>query len=771
MSEPAPPFTDTLLTRSQIDLSNCDREPIHIPGSIQPHGVLLAVRETDWTVRQVSANTEAAFGAGPAALLGAPLAEVLGDEETGRLKEVAAGMLDEVPHYLSSVASGPDGRLWERLMHRRNGFLILEYENWQGAVDAPLIELHAAVRATMSQLQAAKSLTAFCQTAAERLRAFTGFDRVMVYRFLDDGSGHVFAEARREDLEPFLGLHYPASDIPAQARELFRKSWLRLLPDTACEPTAMLAAEPGAAPLDMSFAAIRSISPIHMEYLQNMGVHGSMSISIVEDNQLWGLFACHHYSPKYVPHATRMACEFLASMLSLQVSKREEADASDYRLRLAQWNSRLREEMAAQEDVVDALAGPAGMPGELAGDGAAVLLDGNWRLMGATPSQAQLDALVRRLDERPEEVVQASRQMVADMPELGFDPAVAAGMLAVRLTKFKPEYLFWFRREYAQQIHWAGDPSKPVGVGPRGDRLTPRKSFELWVTESRGRSRPWQRWEVEAAMELRRTVVDTIVRRVQKLMLLNAELQRSNSELDSFAYVASHDLKEPLRGIRHLTHFINEDMGPSLPAEGAEMLATIRHLSDRMELLLDSLLHYSRVDRLDLHHVDVNMQAELEYALVVLAPRLQESGVEVRVPRPLPVVRGDHAQVGEILQNVLSNAVKYQDPDKSEHWLEVTWSEPTEEELLRVEDASEVPPDSMWKFTVRDNGIGIPSRLQPEIFRIFRRLHSRDQFGGGAGAGLTIARKIAQRHGGKLWLESEEGAGSSFHFTLPRGPA
>ena len=759
--------TDSQLTRDQIDLTNCDREPIHIPGSIQPHGVLVAVDEKDWTIRQASVNTQAAFGLEPSAILGAPLTAVLGEEQTARLREQMEGeVLDDSPHYLTPMTLRRGGPPWESIVHRRNGLLMLEFEGWDASLPVQLQELHAAVRATMNQLQKAESLAAFCQMAAERVRQFSGFDRVMVYRFLDDGSGHVFAEARREDLESFLGLHYPASDIPAQARELFRKSWLRLLPDTGCQPVPMVAVETGAAPLDMSFTAVRSISPIHMEYLQNMGVGGSMSISILKDGELWGLFACHHYSRKYLPHSARMACEFLASLLSLQVGRKEEADAGTYVNRMGAWNERLRDEMAARGDFIEPLVkGPDSLPGAMEADGAALLLDGTWRVMGIAPAPAVLEQLKARLDSQPEEVVFTSRQLGTDMPDAGFDPAVSAGVLAVRLTKFKPEYLFWFRREYRQKIHWAGDPAKPMGVGPMGDRLTPRKSFDLWTQEAIGKSKPWQRWEIEAARDLRRTVIETIVRRVQKLTLLNAELERSNFELDSFAYVASHDLKEPLRGIRNLTHFVLEDHGGTLPQEGSEMLNSIQRLSQRMESLLDSLLRYSQVGRLELKMETVEMQTELSHAAMILGPRLKHGKVELRVPRPLPRVKGDVSQTGEILQNLVSNALKYQDPAKSEHWIEVTWGEEAPDP---ERDAS--PPPPLWKFAVRDNGIGIPQKRLEDIFKIFRRLHAQEEFGGGAGAGLTIARKIAQRHGGRLWVESTEGEGSTFFFTLPQAP-
>ncbi|HEX4946921.1 MAG TPA: ATP-binding protein [Blastocatellia bacterium] len=256
-------------------------------------------------------------------------------------------------------------------------------------------------------------------------------------------------------------------------------------------------------------------------------------------------------------------------------------------------------------------------------------------------------------------------------------------------------------------------------------------------------------------LELERRVAERteeLQRRNEELQRLNAELERSNIELDSFAYIASHDLKEPLRGLHNYSHFLLEDYEDKLDEEGVSKLQTLIKLTQRMETLIDSLLYYSRVGRAELAVRDINLDEVLDQTLELLAPRVRELGVEVRRPCALPTVRADHARVGEVFSNLIANALKYN--DKETKWIEVGFE--------WTNGAGEQQP----VFYLRDNGLGIAPEHHENVFRIFKRLHGRDEYGGGVGAGLTIVRKIIERHGGRIWLESEPGMGTTFYFTL-----
>ncbi len=737
-----------------VDLSNCDREPIHIPGSIQPHAVLMVLEEPSLKILQVTANVEDLLGCKAADLGGQPLEDVLKPEDLAYLREqILSKPLDAAPHYLPPLVVGGKGLTFEGLVHRHQGVLILELERWPDHASQVHEEIYASLKHTLAHLQGTHGVVEFCQRAAEHVRRFTGFDRVMVYRFAEDDSGHVIAEARREDLESYLGWHYPASDIPKQARELFKRSQLRLNPDVRYKAVPLvphLRPDTGA-PLDMSYCVTRSMSPIHAEYLQNMGVDASMSISIVIADKLWGLFACHHYSPRYVSHSARMACEFLAHMLSLQVGGKETEEQNDYAQQLQQQHRTLAEALARHAEFQTAVIGSPGSTFcNVNAGGSALLFNDVVHLRGKTPGEDVVRQLGALLAEKIDAPVWATYALGEHFSAMAPHAATAAGVLAARLSRQSPSYLLWFRPEEAQLVSWAGDKHKPMESGPLGDRLTPRKSFALWQEEVLGRSQPWLTCEIDLARVLRQSILETEVRRAEHLVKLNAELDERNSQLDSFAYVASHDLKEPLRGINNFSNFLLEDCAEQLDEQGLNYIRTMMRLTTRMETLLDSLLYYSRLSRADLNARQLDMNAAVADAMELLVARIQESGAQIEVKGPLPVVRGDADRLGEVFSNLLSNAIKYND------------KKPPQIEIGLRQGSPEEPV----VFYVKDNGIGIAPEHQKLAFQIFKRLHGREAYGGGVGAGLTIVRRIIERHGGSIWMESALGLGTTFYFTL-----
>lgn len=741
-----------------VDLTNCDREPIHIPGSIQPHAVILVLEEPALKVIQASANAAERLALPQEQILGSELSRLISEKDLGYLaKHILPKQLEASPHYVPPLKVGAAETLFEAVVHRHQGVLILELEQWVDQASTVQEEVYVSLKHTLNQLQGTTSVVEFCQQAAEHVRQFTGFDRIMVYRFADDASGHVIAEAKREDLESYLGLHYPASDIPKQARSLFVKSQLRLNPDVRYQPVPLVPVlrQDTKAPLDMSYCVSRSMSPIHAEYLQNMGVSASMSISIVIAEELWGLFACHHYSPRYVSHTTRMACEFLAHMLSLQVGNKDSEEQHEYKLKLHHEHRLLADAMAMHSEFHPVLIQSRGDTfAGIEAEGSALVLNDTVYLRGKTPDETSVRSLALALAEAIEPSVWSTDHLSKQFPDWRDRASVASGVLAARLSRQTPAYLLWFRPEETQTMKWAGNPTKPVETGPHGDRLTPRKSFELWQEEVRGTSRPWLACEIEAARMLRQTILETEVRRAEQLVRLNAELDERNKQLDSFAYVASHDLKEPLRGISNYSNFLLEDCAEQLDEQGISYLRTMMRLTERMETLLDSLLYYSRLSRGDLQSRKVDMNAVVQDALEMLIARVQESGAVINVPTPLPGVYGDADRLGEVLSNLISNAIKYNDKAK-----------------VMIEIGSQPDPEGPMVFYVRDNGIGIAPEHRQLVFQIFKRLHGRDEYGGGVGAGLTIVRKIIERHGGRIWLESQPGLGTTFFFTLEQDPS
>lgn len=742
-------------TPDPLDLTTCDREPIHIPGSIQPHGVLLAAAGSDLTIVQVSANSASHLGRTPQWLLGRPLAALFGQALCAQISALSD---EAAPIYLPAQAIPGVDTAYDLIAHRFQGRLIVELEPALGGDPHAALAVYRALKHAAAAARQAGSLRAFAQTLAAAVRRLTGFDRVLAYQFLPDDSGVVIAEEKAPEADSYMGLHYPASDIPRQARALYVRNSLRLIPDVAYAPAPMLAlaTDQPAPPLDMSHAVLRSVSPVHIAYLKNMGVTASMSISLIQGERLWGLIACHHHGgPRYLPYDVRAACEFLGQVASLQIADLEAAEDAASTISLQALQAQLVQHMSAAGDVAAGLTRFQPSLGDfIEAGGVAILLDDVCTTMGATPPEPEIRRLAAWLARSADAEVFATDSLARHYPAGERLSDTASGLLAVRLARLRPHYLLWFRPEWVRTVHWGGNPEKPAEPDESG-RLSPRRSFAIWSETVRRTAQPWRPCEVEAARSLRQAIVEVVIARVDELARLNEDLVRSNAELDSFAYVASHDLKEPLRGLHNYAHLLIEDYADRLDAEGRERLSTLVRLTQRMEALIDSLLHFSRVGRAELSWSEVDLSAELSDVLALLGPRLRERGVVVRLPRPLPRARADQAGVREVFSNLISNAIKYNNaPDP---WIEIGY------ELAEPEPGGEAATPV---FYVRDNGIGIPEQHHEAIFRIFRRLHARDQYGGGVGAGLAIAKKIVERHGGAIWVESRPGHGACFRFTL-----
>jgi two-component system, chemotaxis family, sensor kinase Cph1 len=751
--------------RTTIDLDACAREPIHVPGAIQPHGVLAVLREPDCTVIQVSANVVELGVPEPDTVLGRPVAELLGEDAAGAIHAALERpeLAGANPVRLRTGRAGSE-RSWDAILHRAEGGVVLELEPASDDDPRSISRLYEHVRHALRRLQATRSLADLCETVAEEVRRMTRLDRVMVYRFDEEWNGEVVAESRAPDVDGFLGLRFPASDIPAQARELYRRNWLRLIADAGYKPSAIVPEinPDTGAPLDLSGSELRSVSPVHLEYLRNMDVGASMSVSLLRDGELWGLIACHHRDPVLLPYDVRAACEFLGQTFSVQLAGVVDEAERAYALELAAVGGRILDRAAGRDDWAAALVDGEPSLAALAGaDGAAVWAGGRAHRAGVTPDDRAIAGLARWLAERRTPLF-ATDRLSDEFPDAAAWQDVGSGLLAAAIGGERGEFLMWFRGEAVRTVTWAGNPEKPVDVVTTGaaaadgatPRLHPRRSFAAWSETVRGQSLPWRAAERDAAAAIRDRIVEIVLRQADVLARLNSELRRSNEELEAFTYIASHDLKEPLRGIHSFAEMIRDDHGDALGREGGQQLETVLRLARRMDAMLDSFLRYSRAGQLELRTVEVDMQQLLDEVLDTLATRVGEAGAEVRVPRPLPVQRCDPIRAASVIQNLISNALKY-----------------TASDAPRVEVGYEEPGGGRpTVFRVSDNGIGIAPEQHEAVFRLFRRLHARDRYGGGTGAGLTIAKRLVERHGGRIWIESEPDAGSTFMFTLAPEP-
>jgi chemotaxis family two-component system sensor kinase Cph1 len=534
---------DLLPAGTPIDLSNCEREPIHVPGSIQPRGVLLAVTEPDLIVEQVSENLADLVGVAPSDALGRRLPEVLGVAAAGAVARSASAFGDlrernpvEITLDVGGSRVPVDALLHRAVIGTEDGgtppatVLVVELEPAHGPRPFSFPNTYQAVRGTVADLNRATSLQELYDTTAQAVRELTGFDRVMVYRYDADYNGQVVAEARAAGLNSFLGLHYPASDIPAQARALYEKNWIRLISDVDYRPVPLrpvLVPSTGA-PLDLTFSTLRSVSPIHVEYLQNMGVRASMSISLLRDDRLWGLIACHHYSgPHAPPYATRAAAEFLGSTLSLRLVDRAEEEevhrALQVRSTLA-WLTRAT--LDEDRPLADTLLGSPSLLDLLPADGVVVHLNGHRGSRGTPLPDAAAEAVAAWAAARREDVV-ATDSLPRHAPGLPVPVDPACGVLVLPLPE--GQYVLWHRAEARRTVDWGGDPQNKAIAEREGDRvrLSPRKSFDRWRETVRDRSEPWTAQELAEAGELRTHLLEALYARSRSIVRAAETLQRS----------------------------------------------------------------------------------------------------------------------------------------------------------------------------------------------------------------------------------------------------
>ena len=743
-----------------IDLTNCDREPIHIPNLIQPHGILFVLQEPNLEIIQLSNNTFNFINLHPQELLNKPLKELLSSEQILALKKCLAADFEEVNPLNISIESAQETLIFDGIIHRFNGVLILELEPRQFKHEVEFFSFYHLVKSPTNKMQNASSLRDLSEVVVKEIRRITGFDRVMFYQFNTEGAGAVIAEDKIDSPKPFLGLHYPASDIPKQAKQLYTLNRLRLIPDVNYQPVELLPLNNPVTnrPLDLSLAVLRSVSPIHIEYLNNMGVAASMSISLIKDKKLWGLIACHHHSVKYLTYEIRTACEFLGQVMSLELAAKEDNEDLDYRMKLKSIQSQFVKSISQAEDFIEGLVkSESNLLDLVSAQGVALSYGDSIVRMGETPLENEVQGLIAYLETKIEHDFLSSDSLSTIYPAAEQFKESASGLLALCISKTQKIYVLWFRPEVIQTVNWGGNPNKLIAVEPDGSlRLSPRKSFEQWQETVRLKSLAWKQCEIDAALELKSAIIGIVLRKADEMARINVELERSNNELDAFAYIASHDLKEPLRGIHNYSSFLIEDYADVLNEEGVSKLQTMARLTQRMEDLIESLLHFSRLGRVELSMQQTNLNQLVKNVIDVLSISLKETKVDIRIPRPLPSIQCDRIQVNEVFSNLIGNAIKYN--DRTEKWVEIGWLDAVPSESGAAQPAI--------VFYVKDNGIGIREKHLDAIFRIFKRLHAANRYGGGTGAGLTIAKKIVERHGGRIWVESTYGKGTNFYFTL-----
>jgi light-regulated signal transduction histidine kinase (bacteriophytochrome) len=724
-----------MLTPTQQQIGVCAAEPIRIPGGIQPHGALIVLDPQTLEIIQASANAAALLGDGFG----------FGQRPNLPASIAAWAQASDAPPLLLGTRLGGD--TFNVTGHHGSQGVVVEFEPGQAEIGTGLDAVFPRLQTFADDILPLADLRALGAAVADQVRALTGFNRVMIYDFDADWHGTVIAESNDGKLPSYLDLRFPASDIPAQARELYRLSPVRLIPDADYAPVPLepVMSPVDGQPLDLSHAGLRSVSPVHLQYMRNMGTQASMSISIIVDGELWGLISCHNETPLRVTPQVRAACNFIAKIFALQLSALERGAHAAQRIVL----KRHETELVARLSRADSIPGelerhPVSWLGLTNAAGAAIVTEDEIRTAGVTPPREWLLKLAAFIETTGEDRF-ATDNLANRWPEGGAIADRASGVLAISISQLHPSYVIWFRPEVVQTVTWGGDPRKPAEPS---QQLSPRRSFEQWKQIVREMAQPWTEAERESADDFRNAMINFVLLRAEERAELTAELERSNKELESFSYSVSHDLRAPFRHIVGFAELLGA-REPDLDAKSKHYLASIIDAALSAGRLVDDLLNFSQLGRtaIEKTRVDVNkLIAEIRRSV---EPDLVGRAVEWKIDPALPPAWGDASLLRQALSNLIDNAVKY-----SRH------SDPA---IIEVGGSRANGTTTYW---VKDNGVGFEMDYVHKLFGVFQRLHRLEDFAG-TGIGLALTKRIVNRHGGTVRAEGAVNKGATFTFTLP----
>ena len=731
-------------TQLKQALDGCSTEPIHIPGSIQPYGVMLVLDPQNHCILQASDNLDAWLGVATKDALGKPLASVIGDDQADIIRHIV--VTRELQPMQSSVVKVAD-KMFDAVAHLADGYIVVELE----IVDDPKTLgrdfFYDELRQFSVGMREMRDLGDLYGFVTAQIRKITGFDRVKLYRFDEEFNGEVIAESRADYMASYKGLHFPASDIPPQARALYMKNFIRSISDISYAPVPVLpVANPHTnKPIDMSMSVLRSVSPIHVQYLANMGVHASMSVTIIQNGKFWGLIACHHNSPLHVPYRIRMVSEIMGHIFSAQLSSMEEmvdrVDAEKRRLIL----ERLSSSLGTHYNLYDLLRDKQDMTIDaMRAQGMAVYYRGNVFTFGQAPGEDKVRNLIDWLySNHPGSLVKTheAESLVGDVQGL---EDMRGGFLAAPISHMRKDYILWFRSSIVKDVNWAGNPEKKAVEEKAGYRLVPRASFDLWKQTVKNRSRTWSRDDVDMAQNLVH-----IINQSERIAAEEASIAKSE-----FLANMSHELRTPLNAIVGIINILDRDN--KLDARQRQFIQTLNLSANSLLGLINDLLDIAKIEsnEMTVEERPFNLLDVLEEVRSIMNVRAVEKDLLLAVkapPRQSMQFIGDVVRIRQVLLNLVSNALKFTDAG----FVNVLVRLPTE-------------VDARLRLEVSDSGIGMS---EEQLARIFDKFVQADdtitrRFGG-TGLGLAIVRNLVTLMKGEVQVQSQEGMGSRFTVLIP----
>ena len=744
-----------------INITNCEAEPIHIPGSIQSYGYLLALNKTDNTIQYCSENCTALFNKPLNQILGKPLSEFFKKEDADSFIIYSAKTEDAVKPFAFTLGN----QIFHITAFSTKENMVMEFEPFSPE-GLELPDLFFQTKRFAYYTERADNLQILCQDVADETRKITGYDRVMIYRFDKDYNGQVFAESRIDSIEPFLGLYYPATDIPVQARELFLLTRTRMLANVQATNVPLYALDENAdnKSIDLSLSTLRSFSPMHIQYLINMGVGATFTIALINHGKLWGLIACHHHAAKHIPYHVRLAAHLQGVFLSSQIEVRQVADEFELVKETGKKLDGLHKIMTGSEQSLAQEQTLVELKNLLNADAVVIAYKETFYKHGLLPQDEKLNGLMNWLHTSIGHGIFQTSKLGDSYPQAADLGSQIAGVVYLPIGTQTKNGIAWIRQEVEKTVNWGGDPSKPMNIDSENQSLTPRKSFVLWKQSVKGQSIEWQKPEINAAsvicsyIQHQLHLADMQVEELRYLNL-NERLKKANEELFNMNWISTHDLKEPLRKIQMFASVILQKRD-EIPEWAITNILRMQSSAARMQNLIDSMLSYIKVINEEKQLVNIDLNGLLEEMKADLKERIEEKGGSLQWEN-LPVIQGTTFLIKQLFENLINNSLKF---TKEGRPPVVTISS----QLVDEKAMQDIMPNSehdYYKITVADNGVGFNPAYKKDVFRIFQRFHGQQYTG--TGIGLAICQKIAEAHDGFIEADGEEGKGAAFNVYIP----
>lgn len=732
----------------KIDLTNCDREPIHIPGKIQNYGYLIALEITSQRVVFCSENINEIFDLKHDQVLGKSLD--LFEEGTTcysnykKIEEHIHQILNEgLKDTYSAMILNIHDKPYHAVFSVSGKYLVIEFE----AMVSDIREKNR-INNVVRKLVNEESFEQVLVDVSREVKNLIGFDRVMIYQFLEDGSGKVVAEEKKADLESYMDLHFPESDIPKQARALYVINKTRLIADVYSEDSKVFSVADEV--LDMTHCKTRAVSPMHIEYLKNMGVKSSFSVSIVVDGKLWGLIACHHYEAKRIDFELRQTAELLGEIISSVVNVK----AKEVNVNLENTYRKIHQNFLKSlltDDFIDSIiiSNENNLLNVSQASGVAMFLQMQYHKLGSTPPKEFVRKMISWYIANHENDIFYTNNISEFYPDAKEFADTCAGVLIVILSRETADAIVWCKPEKKGIIKWAGKPEKAIEERLKNGEIVyeihPRKSFETYAEAVSNQSENWSPTEIKSAERVKQIVLETTLLKSQELKNLNEKLQEAYDELDTFAYTISHDLKTPLTVMKanaQILHRVAKDDFIK------ERLVSIINSTDEMSQMMDDILELTKLNSGTMKFTEIEMKPIIETTIHNAMIANNTFGSEIKKGDILNI-EGDNTMISQLFQNLIGNALKY--------------SAKSEKPVVEIDSSRE---KNYTIYKIKDNGIGIPAEEVKNIFQLFKRFSNARDFNG-TGVGMTIVKNIVDKHQGEILIESEVNQGTTITLKFP----